>query len=177
MRQIYISHARCDEAKAHALSAALENAGHTVWRHTRRELSGWGLATPKTHLADADDVIAIWSKGSVSDPEVCDVAAKGRATGRLTSVLADYVEPPVASGEIRVIDMATWAGDPTDRTARRLRDIFPVINAPEPVVIAAPAPKPVKRVKRAKSSGFSLPLWPFALTAATCLAAIGAVVA
>ena len=45
MKQIYITHVREDEATARALSNVLEDAGHTVWRHTRTHIDGWRLAT------------------------------------------------------------------------------------------------------------------------------------
>jgi len=160
MRQIYITHSRNDEPTARALEAALEMAGHTVWRHTRTQLGGWRIATAKSHLAEADDVIAIWSKDSIENQDVLDAAHSGLANGRLTSVLAEYVQPPMGMGKAKIIDMTDWQGEQTEAASLRLRALFPG-------AVAAPA--------RA-GFGADLPIWPFALTAATCIAAIGAAV-
>jgi len=174
MKQIYISHSRDDETAARALSGALETSGHTVWRHKRTHLSGHPLATAKNHLAEADDVIAIWSKTSINNPDVCDAATVGHATGRLTSVLADYVQPPFGLGVATAVDITDWKGGSADATAHRLKGLFPAVRAApasEPISASEPAPRPPRKQRRN-----TLPLWPFALTAVTCLAAIGVVV-
>ncbi len=174
MKQIYISHSRDDETAARALSGVLETSGHTVWRHMRTHLGRHPLATAKTHLAEADDVIAIWSKTSINNPDVCDAATIGHATGRLTSVLADYVQPPVGLGVATAVDITDWKGGSIEAAANRLKDLFPTeiaASVSEPISASEPAPRAALKQRRG-----TLPLWPFALTAATCLAAIGVMV-
>ena len=121
MRQIYISHSHNDEPMARALEAVLEMAEHTVWRHTRTQLGGWRIATTKSHLAAADDVIAIWLKDSIENQDVLNAAHSGLMNGRLTSVLAEYVQPPMGMGVAQTIDMTDWRGEQTETASLRPR--------------------------------------------------------
>jgi adenylate cyclase len=110
MARIFLSYAREDAAKAGALATALERAGHQVWwdRHV-----GGGArfaAEIAAALNDAEAVIVLWSRHSVTSTWVQDEAAEGRDRARLIPILLDASRPPLGFRQFQAVDLSGWSG-------------------------------------------------------------------
>ena len=110
MASVFLSYVREDVARARALAALLEKAGHSVWwdRHIK---GGAQFAHEiEAALKAADKVVVLWSAESVGSPWVRDEAAAGRDTGRLVPVSLDGTPPPLGFGQYNTISFANWRG-------------------------------------------------------------------
>ncbi|HET9355365.1 MAG TPA: TIR domain-containing protein [Sphingomicrobium sp.] len=107
---MFLSYARDDVARAKALAAAIERAGHSVWWD--RDLEGgaeYSLEIDEA-LKSAGVVVVLWSKHSVGSAWVRDEAAAGRDTSRLVPVRLDSAEPPLGFRQFQTIDLTRWNG-------------------------------------------------------------------
>lgn len=110
MASLFLSYVRADAARARALAALLEKAGHSVWwdRHIK---GGTQFAREiEAALKAAEKVVVLWSAGSVESPWVRDEAAAGRDTGRLVPVSLDGTQAPLGFGQYQTIDFSNWRG-------------------------------------------------------------------
>jgi len=115
MASVFLSYAREDAAKAKALTAAIERAGHDVWwdRHIRSGSEFAGAIEEALKRADA--VLVLWSEGSVCSPWVRDEAAEGRDSGRLVAAVLDASRPPIGFRQFQSTDLSSWSGKGTPR--------------------------------------------------------------
>ena len=111
LADVFISYARADREVVAALSAALEQAGYSVWwdRHI-----GAGAAFAQAieaELESAKAVIVAWSKSALTSDWVKDEAAAARDQGKLVPVSLDGAVAPLGFRQYHVIDLSAWVGD------------------------------------------------------------------
>lgn len=107
---IFLSYAREDAAKAKALAARLERAGHSVWWD--RHIHGGSEYSDEIEeaLKSSDVVLVAWSEAAVHSGWVRDEAAEGRDSGRLVPVILDDSIPPLGFRQHQSISIAGWSG-------------------------------------------------------------------
>ncbi len=110
MTSIFLSYVREDVAKARALAAWLERAGHDVWWDRHIKGGAQYSAEIETALNAAGKVVVLWSAKSVGSAWVRDEAAAGRDTGRLIPVALDATPPPLGFRQFQTIDLSAWKG-------------------------------------------------------------------
>jgi hypothetical protein len=110
LASVFLSYAREDGAKAQALAAALERAGHSVWWD--RNIRGGTEFSEEIEAAlnSADMVLVLWSRHSVKSAWVRDEAAAGRDSGRLIPVRIDDCRAPMGFRQYQTIDLSQWSG-------------------------------------------------------------------
>jgi len=140
---IFLSYEREDEARAQAIAAVLEGAGHSVWwdRHIKggHEFG----AEIEAALDAADKILVLWSVRSVKSPWVRDEAAAGRDTGRLVPVTLDGTLPPLGFRQFQTIDLSKWNGR---GSAPQLKLIVESLDSSEQTAPASP-PAPRKELR------------------------------
>jgi hypothetical protein len=93
MARIFISHSARDRDATHSLAAFLEGQGWSVW-WDKGPLSGYSPADKSaTELANAELVIVIWSKSSITAPYVLRDAIAARDANKLMHVTIAEAQP------------------------------------------------------------------------------------
>jgi len=93
MARIYVSHSGRDRDAAQSLVAFLEGLGWSVW-WDKSPQSGYAPSDVRAvELANAELVIVIWSKSSITAPYVLSDAIAARDANKLMQV-ASSDEPP-----------------------------------------------------------------------------------
>jgi tetratricopeptide (TPR) repeat protein len=110
MASIFLSYARADAPKAERIARAFEKAGHSVWWDRQVHAGSRFTAEIDQALSNADAVVVLWSKQSVTSGWVQDEAAAGRDSGRLFPVLIESVAPPLGFRQYQAIDLSGWSG-------------------------------------------------------------------
>ena len=111
MADIFISYARPDRDRIASLSAALEQAGWTVWwdRHIDGG-SAFARAIEK-ELEASRAVVVAWSQAALQSDWVKDEAATARDQGKLVPVSLDGAVAPLGFRQYHVIDLSAWNGE------------------------------------------------------------------
>ena len=153
--RIFLSYARPDAVRAHALADALVVRGFAVWCDRQLEGGAAFAAEIEAELAAADAVVVAWSAASARSDWVLDEAAIGRDKGRLVPVRLDATAPPIGFRQYQALDLSAWdgaSGDPAlDRLARALHKLA---DGPAEVPHAAsPALAPPRRRTLARTMG------------------------
>lgn len=110
MADIFLSYVREDAARARALAALFEKAGHSVWWDRHIKGGAQYAQEIEAALKAAEKVVVLWSAGAVASPWVRDEAAAGRDTGRLVPVSFDGTQPPLGFGQYQTINFSSWRG-------------------------------------------------------------------
>ncbi|MEO8455676.1 MAG: toll/interleukin-1 receptor domain-containing protein [Sphingomicrobium sp.] len=112
MARIFLSYARADAARAQRIAVALEQAGHDVWWD--REISAGSSFSNEIDIAlkDAELVVVLWSRHSISSDWVRDEAANGRDSGRLLPALIEAVDPPLGFRQYQAVVLPTRGRQP-----------------------------------------------------------------
>ena len=157
MADVFISYARSDRDKIAALSAALEQAGFSVWwdRHI-----GAGAAFAEAIEAELESskaVIVAWSKAALTSNWVKDEASEARDHGKLVPVSIDGTVAPLGFRQFHAIDLSDWTGDPA---APAVVDLLAALEQRVRGLSAAP-------VAAHRSTGPTSPNAPRRSTAAT----------
>jgi hypothetical protein len=147
MREIFISYKREDEARVGQLVRALERGGLSAWWD--RGLAGgddWRQQI-QCALDAAKCVIVVWTRESVGPAGdfVRDEATHAKRRGVLVPVLLDKVAVPLGFGEVQVIDLTHWKGNPRDPF---VQDLCAAVRAKIEGHPAPPAKGPMKRLVR-----------------------------
>src|SRR5262245_40905630 len=115
MTDIFISYAAEDRPTAEKLALQLTNEGWAVfWDRvippgkTWRDIIG-------SRLAEAQCIVVLWSKASVSSHWVLEEAENARQRGNLFPVLLEDVQPPLGFRSLQAADLSRWDGSPSDR--------------------------------------------------------------
>jgi hypothetical protein len=153
MASVFVSYAREDAPKAHAIAKALEQASLDVWLDQRIRSGSEYAHEIEEALKSATSVVVLWSRDSIESAWVRDEAAEGRDTGRLVPILLDESRPPMGFRQFQTTDLSRWSG------RGRPKQIDDVISA-----VRAKAGAPAKtQAKPAKAGGSR---WPIAWGAA-----------
>jgi adenylate cyclase len=167
MASVFVSYAREDAAKAHAIARALERASFNVWFDQRMHSGSEYSREIEQALKDAAAVVVLWSRSSVDSAWVRDEAVEGRDSGRLVPALLDDVRPPIGFRQFQATDLSRWSGR---GKPKQIDDVIAAVAAKAGTsreeVAPAAAPTTAPKWKR-----------PFALAAAAlALVVVAAVV-
>lgn len=110
MAEIFISYAREDRATAERLAQSLEPYGWSVWWDRHIPAGRRFDEVIADQLADANCVLALWSKRANQSEWVVEEAETGRERGILVPALIEAVEPPLGFRRIHAADLIGWTG-------------------------------------------------------------------
>jgi hypothetical protein len=139
MAGVFLSYDRSDRAKAASITAALENAGHSVWWDQQIRGGAQYSKEIEQALGDADAVVVLWSGASVDSAWVRDEAAAGRDSGRLIPVLIDPCTPPMGFRQYQTIDLTRSKGRARTVALGELVSAVEALSGETPKTIAEPA--------------------------------------
>ncbi|MGL6223969.1 MAG: toll/interleukin-1 receptor domain-containing protein, partial [Steroidobacteraceae bacterium] len=151
MADIFISYARPDRSRIAPLSAALEQAGWSVWWDRHIDGGAAFARAIETELEASRAVVVAWSQAAVQSDWVKDEAASARDHGKLVPVSLDGTSAPLGFRQYHVIDLSAWNGEPS---APAVADLLRSLDArlggatspPQSVAIPLPtehsAPRP-----------------------------------
>lgn len=110
MANVFLSYDHEDLPLARPISAALEQAGHTVWYD--RHIHGGAQYSRKIEQAldAADAVVVLWTPRSLDSAWVRDEAAEGRDRGKLVPLSVGKVVPPMGFRQFQTINLGNWKG-------------------------------------------------------------------
>lgn len=120
MKQLFVSYAREDLARAEPIVDGLRRAGFQVF---------WDQSLPAgviwrdfldAQLGSAYRLVVLWSKTSVASRWVRDEADEALQRGKLLPVLLDDVRPPLGFREVHCFDLIGWDGESGDPRLARL---------------------------------------------------------
>ena len=186
MSQAFISYHHAQRKLARLIAHRIAADGHSVWwDRADRPGDSWSEAVSSA-LARSACVIVLWSKQSVTAPNILGEATAGFGRNVLVGVTADRVRVPSPFDSAPVVDMSDWMGDSIDVAWIRLRDpirakmqqaevrhvegqalppLPPRLPAPPPARAAfqnngpiLPPPPPITEVKRGPSAASALML-------------------
>ncbi|WP_114228091.1 MULTISPECIES: TIR domain-containing protein [Sphingomonas] len=122
--EVFVSYKSEDRARLKPLVAALEAEGFPVWWDARIGGGSNWRQDIEQHLESAACVIVVWTKRSVGpDGEfVRDEAARARRRGVYLPIRLDEVDPPLGFGEVQLLSLKAWKGNPADPNFRALVD-------------------------------------------------------
>ena len=112
LADIFISYARPDRDKIAPLSAALEQAGWTVWWDRHIDGGAAFARAIETELEASRAVVVAWSQAAVQSDWVKDEAATARDQGKLVPVSLDGTVAPLGFRQYHVLDLSAWNGEP-----------------------------------------------------------------
>jgi hypothetical protein len=84
-------------------------------------------------LDAAKCVIVLWSQSSVGSAFVRGEAHRGVAGGTLLPVLIDEVEPPMGFGQLNMVNLVGWTGQPEQRVEELVRSVATIIDRPKSI--------------------------------------------
>ena len=113
MADIFISYARPDREKIAPLSAALEQAGWTVWWDRHIDGGAAFARAIETELEASRAVVVGWSQAAVQSDWVKDEAATARDQGKLVPVSLDGTAAPLGFRQYHVLDLSAGNGEPS----------------------------------------------------------------
>lgn len=137
MSDIFISYAREDETRAHALADALSSRGWSIF-WDRRIPHGRNF---REHIDDelrsARCILVLWSKASLVSQFVLDEAAEGLDDGRLVPALIEAVTQPLGFRGLQAANLADWSSaatshDEFDRLVSSILERLTVVGGPTP---------------------------------------------
>lgn len=109
-KRVFVSYARDDRPHAQNVIELLEQNGFEVWWDGLIEGGENYLPRIEAALENADCVVALWSKTSISSDWVRDEAESGRDRGRLVPLSLDGSQPPLGFRQYQTIDVSGWSG-------------------------------------------------------------------
>jgi TolB-like protein len=139
-KNLFLSYARPDRARAEKLIAALEKHGYELWWDARLEGGSAFADSIADALKNADAVLVLWSQSSITSDWVRDEAAVGRDRRRLVPLGLDGVEPPLGFRQYHMIDVSHWRGRsdcPETRAIDRAVDAV-IAGRPQPEQLSRP---------------------------------------
>jgi TIR domain-containing protein len=163
MAHLFISYSRRDEDARHELTAALENAGHSVWWDTRSIQTGadW-LRAISTAIVDSDAVVLLLSQSASASTWVRHELETARRTHKaILPIRIDAIAPEDFPATIRDEHVQVLDGldDRSAAFARLLHDLRAFHDQGPRLPFALPHPRVAEFVGResrcARSIDFS----------------------
>lgn len=114
MADVFISYSRQDQAVAERLAGELQSSGKTVWWDRHLKSGAQFSKDIERELANASQVLVLWSKASIESRWVRDEASVGADRDRLVSVTIDGTLPPIGFRQFHTIDLQDWVKDRGD---------------------------------------------------------------
>lgn len=122
MADIFLSYAREDIDRAHALASALESEGWTVWWDQQLVPGDRYAAETESILKSASVILVLWTEASIKSMWVADEAMVGRDQGTLVPVSFDKVRPPIGFRQIQTMAFDNWDESAASSHFRKLAD-------------------------------------------------------
>ncbi len=143
MADIFMSHAREDEACIHPLIRAFTDQGWSVfWDRRIPAGKSWADYLGKT-LGNASCVVVAWSRHSIAAEWVREEADEGKKCRILVPVLLDAIEPPIGFRGIQAANLTEWQpGRNSPHFEQLLHDIQTVLGAAPRSPTSEPPYKP-----------------------------------
>lgn len=120
---VFLSYSRQDSARARQIERGLTAAGYVVfWDQVTPPGADWDTWI-RGKLSAARTVVVLWSKASISSPNVRHEAVIGRDAGKLVPVLLDPLSPPdfpMGLYLVQSVALSGWQGDAGDSEFQRL---------------------------------------------------------
>lgn len=136
MSDVFISYKAEDRKRVAPLVHALEAEGLSVWWDAHIGGGDEWRDSIQQHLDEAKCVIVIWSKRSIG-PEghfVRDEATRAQRRHAYLPIRIDKVDPPLGFGEMQVLSLIGWHGDPSDHRYRS------ALSAARAIISGGPRP-------------------------------------
>lgn len=111
MARIFISYANNDRTRAQLLAAVLERNGWSVWWDRQIPIGRTFDEVIEEALDQAECVIVLWSKESVTSHWVKTEASEGKERNILIPVLLDDVRVPLEFRRIQTARLIDWHGE------------------------------------------------------------------
>jgi hypothetical protein len=127
MSDIFISYAREDRPRAQQLAEAIANKGWEVWWDYSIAAGESFREVVEQKLGEAQVVIVLWSKSSVSSSFVLDEAARAQRRNVLAPVVIDGLDAsefPLGFGGLHAEDLSGWNGDERHEGFSKLNDLL-----------------------------------------------------
>lgn len=112
MRDIFISYAREDKARAAALAKALEKNGWSVWWDRNIPPGKTFSRVIEAEIEAAKCVVVLWSEDSIESDWVQNEASEGARKRILVPALIDDVKIPFEFRRIQAADLTDWQAQP-----------------------------------------------------------------
>lgn len=122
MADIFLSYAREDMSRAHALASSLEGEGWTVWWDQQLVPGDRYAAETENILKSASVILVLWTDASIKSMWVADEAMIGREQGTLVPVSFDNARPPIGFRQIQTMAFDDWDGTAASPQFRKLAD-------------------------------------------------------
>lgn len=147
MSTVFLSYKREDETRVGKLVQALQKAGYEIWWDRGLSSAENWRTQIQTALQAAQCVIVVWTHASVGPAGdfVRDEASQAKRRGVLVPVKLDDVDAPLGFGEIQVIDLTHWRGNPRDPF---FQDLCTAVSAKLQGRAVPPAQGPMRRLAR-----------------------------
>lgn len=111
MARIFLSCSHEDRDLARRIATVLEAAGFDVWWDRQQILPGESFSERiERELAQADQVLVVWSPHSQTDLWVQEEAEVAQVRGKLVQMLVGNASPPLGFGGQQILDLADWDG-------------------------------------------------------------------
>jgi Flp pilus assembly protein TadD len=150
MAGVFLSYDRTDRAKAASITAALEQAGHSIWWDQHIRGGAQYSKAIEQALNSADAVAVLWSQASAESAWVRDEAAAGRDSGRLVPVLIEPCTPPMGFRQYQTIDLTKSKGRARATGLQELLSAVEALAGEKPKEIANPVPETLSKPRSLK---------------------------
>lgn len=111
MSAIFLSYNRGDQDVARRFAEAFEANGLSVWWDVTLRSGEHYDEVTEAALLNADAVVVLWSKKSVSSRWVRSEATVGQRTGKLVPVMIEPCARPVMFELVQTADLCDWRGE------------------------------------------------------------------
>ena len=138
MRDVFLSYASEDRARASRLVRALEASGRSVWWDRQAPIGRDYEEEIQERLDGSRSVVVLWSRRSVKSRWVKAEAQDAADRGRLFPVFLDSVKAPLEYRYLNGVDLTGWDGAAEHEEVHRLLAALPPVDngAPRPTPIA-----------------------------------------
>src|SRR3954454_15328666 len=122
MSEVFIAHARADEAKVRRMAHALGAAGFKVWWDDQLPTHRAYYQVLEERLRAAGAVVVLWSQTAAESQWVRSEADLARGLDKLVQASADGTLPPMPFNQIQCAQLKGWRGRPEHGQWRKVVD-------------------------------------------------------